>query len=659
MSKRRLHRSQPKQELFSGLPDPVETKESHWTQCLSGASFWQPSRLALSAWLDHAPLAFWLIDVIRPRQLVELGTHRGLSYCAFCQAVERLEVGTRCYAVDSWRGDEHSGFYGEDVIEELRNYHDPRYSGFSQLLRMDFDDAVTNFENGSIDLLHIDGRHFYEDVRHDFETWRSKLSDRAIVVFHDTNVRDRGFGVFRLWKELSEQHPSFEFVHGYGLGILGFGTALPRGLKPLFDLSAEPSGRDKLRAAYTQLGTRLQTIYHLETAESGMRGQIRHLETVLTELTATVADRDHLVSQRDAEIQQKTADIRQRDTEILRRDDQIHHLRTHLTESTVALTDRTHALSLRNLEIQQTLASIQERDTEIARRDAQTRQFEAQLADSIAALTNRDHALSQRHAEIQQKTADIYQRETELLRRDDRIHQLETQLTESIAALTDRDHTLSQREAELHQRLMDIQERDTAIRQRDARISQLELQLVENKTTAIGALDELKNEQATAAQLRQHLAERQQLHDRICRAFDEAHRELSHTTEIIQNMRNSTCWRITAPLRSKFVQALYRPLRRSPHADETTRSLTSEETEQSLRNELVASQPAHPAPSTASASAPAGRALIDFRCTSDAHFIFIGRSPYTGPSLPGRTLCRSGCSSRCGGKNCDSCRSLP
>lgn len=214
--------------------------------CLSA-----PTRLTDSAWTEHVPFAYLCVDMLRPRLLVELGTYTGLSYCAFCDAVKQLDLGTRCFAVDTWEGDEHAGLYRLGVLEELREFHDPQYGGFSELVQSTFDNAVHRFLNGTIDLLHIDGLHTYEAVKHDFETWLPKLSNRAIVLFHDTNVREKGFGVWRLWEELRKRYPEFEFYHGYGLGVLKVGSE-PTEMDDLFNMPE--SDTNNFRTFFSLLG---------------------------------------------------------------------------------------------------------------------------------------------------------------------------------------------------------------------------------------------------------------------------------------------------------------------------------------------------------------------------------------------------------------------
>src|SRR5204863_7314519 len=89
--------------------------------CLSA-----PRRLtAVTSWHGHIPFGMALIDLVRPKVFVELGTHSGDSYLALCQAVSELGLQTRCYAVDHWAGDAHAGRYGPEVLAELRAYHDP------------------------------------------------------------------------------------------------------------------------------------------------------------------------------------------------------------------------------------------------------------------------------------------------------------------------------------------------------------------------------------------------------------------------------------------------------------------------------------------------------------------------------------------------------
>ena len=183
--------------------------------------FQEPNRAVHPpSWLEHIPFAFWIVDVLRPGTFVELGTRSGNSYSAFAQAIQALTLASAAYAVDTWKGDEHAGLYGSDVFTEWSAYHDQHFSGFSRLIRSTFDEAAEYFADGSIDLLHIDGCHTYEAVSADFNRWRPKVSKRGVILLHDINVRERDFGTWRLWDELKDAFPSFEFVHGHGLGVV-------------------------------------------------------------------------------------------------------------------------------------------------------------------------------------------------------------------------------------------------------------------------------------------------------------------------------------------------------------------------------------------------------------------------------------------------------
>jgi hypothetical protein len=209
-----------------------------------------------SVWVGHIPFAWALLEMARPDVLVELGSFRGDSYCAFCQGVAELKLPTRCFAVDTWAGDAQTGSYSEKVLEELRAHHDPRYSGFSTLLRCTFDEARSHFENGSIDVLHIDGLHTYEAVRHDYETWLAKMSPAGVILFHDTATMRSDFGVHRLWAEVAAKFPHFEFQHDSGLGVLGVGNEVPAPVLAFLRLQGRE--RDLARRYFEVLGSRFR-----------------------------------------------------------------------------------------------------------------------------------------------------------------------------------------------------------------------------------------------------------------------------------------------------------------------------------------------------------------------------------------------------------------
>lgn len=178
-----------------------------------------------SAWREHVPFLFFAFDLLRPRRFVELGSHYGNSFFAACQATKDLALETECVAVDTWQGDDHAGLYDESVFDEFGLILQRDYTEVGRYIRKTFAEASGQFAPGSIDLLHIDGLHTYEAVAEDFRTWLPKMSARGVVMFHDTRVFERGFGVWQLWAELKDRYPSFELEHGHGLGVLLVGAA--------------------------------------------------------------------------------------------------------------------------------------------------------------------------------------------------------------------------------------------------------------------------------------------------------------------------------------------------------------------------------------------------------------------------------------------------
>jgi len=291
-----------------------------------------PKRTAQSAWTEHIPIAMLLIDLLRPSTFVELGTHHGTSYCAFCQAVKELALDCRCYAIDIWQGDEHTGAYGQDVLADFKAYHEPLYSTFSQLIQSTFDDACPRFADGSIDLLHIDGYHTYDAVRHDFDLWLPKMSDRGVVVLHDIAEQSSDFGAWKVWSEIEARYPcNFALYHGHGLGVVAVGADIPERAKEVFELRGK--ARSSFRTLMHELGRRIEE-RELALAYKRAEEETARLRTHVTEI--------------EARYEEETARLRTHVTEIeARYEEETARLRTHVTEIEARYEEELAAISQR------------------------------------------------------------------------------------------------------------------------------------------------------------------------------------------------------------------------------------------------------------------------------------------------------------------------
>lgn len=211
----------------------------------------RPNYTSFSAWAEHAAFGYDLVTAQQPGLVVELGSWQGFSFFVFCQAVKAAGLDSVCYAIDTWEGDDQSGAVGSGTLEAVETHIRDHYRGIAYPVRANFDVALEQFNDNSIDLLHIDGLHTYEAVSHDFSTWLPKVKPGGIILFHDILGRNPGFGAWTFWQELMQQHEGFHFNQGHGLGVLRKpGVAEPL-QHPLFELMFNGSTEDQ--AALRQL----------------------------------------------------------------------------------------------------------------------------------------------------------------------------------------------------------------------------------------------------------------------------------------------------------------------------------------------------------------------------------------------------------------------
>jgi glycosyltransferase involved in cell wall biosynthesis len=174
----------------------------------------------IQSWHRHVPFAYDLVSIFKPRKIVELGVHYGDSYFTFCQSVKDNNFDCKCFGIDTWKGEKHSGIYGNEVWNIVDGYNGENYFNFSTLIKSTFNSALITFEDSSIDLLHIDGLHTYQAVSEDFYNWLPKVSIGGVILIHDIDERNNGFEVWKLWDEIKFKFKSFEFNFGHGLGVI-------------------------------------------------------------------------------------------------------------------------------------------------------------------------------------------------------------------------------------------------------------------------------------------------------------------------------------------------------------------------------------------------------------------------------------------------------
>ena len=371
-------------------------------------------KLKFAYWEGHRDFAYDLLHFVRPARLVELGSQYGCSLFTFCQAVRDFKLNTEINAVDMWSGDIGAEMSGEEVYALVQKTAATYYPEVKlHLFQMRFDQALPDFADESIDILHIDGGHTFEDVERDFTTWLPKLKENGIVLFHDVySPIDQGSCDH--WEKTKKEYDCyFDFTHSCGLGVLF------------------PKGRywyDKLEAAgffkyYKDLYFYRSKYKYTQARFDELKGlyedrylAIEQQSKMIDERDARIAADEKLVAEKDAAIASQTKLIEERDATIAsqtklidERDERIAADEKLVAEKDAAIAEQTRLIDERNATIASQNKLIAERDERIAADEKLVAEKDAAIAEQTRLIDERDKSLADAHKIAEERLGIVQQ----------------------------------------------------------------------------------------------------------------------------------------------------------------------------------------------------------------------------------------------------------
>lgn len=355
-------------------------------------------KLKFAYWEGHRDFAYDLLQFVRPERLVELGSQYGCSLFTFCQAVRDFKLNTEINAVDMWSGDIGAEITGEEVYALVQKTAATYYPEVNlHLFQMCFDDARPNFADNSIDILHIDGGHTFEDVEHDFTTWLPKLKENGIVLFHDVySPIDQGSCDH--WEKTKKEYDCyFDFTHSCGLGIL-----FPKG-RYWYDRLEEAGFFKYYKDLYFYRSKYKYTQERFDELKGLYEERYRAIEQqskMIDERDARISADERLVAEKDAAIASQAKMIDERDARIAA-DEKL------VAEKDAAIASQTKLIEERNATIESQNKLIAERDERIAADEKLVAEKDLAIANQAKMIDERDVRIAADEKLIEEKEAAI------------------------------------------------------------------------------------------------------------------------------------------------------------------------------------------------------------------------------------------------------------
>jgi predicted O-methyltransferase YrrM len=126
-----------------------------------------------------------IIDIVKPNfKIVEIGSFAGVSSECFANACKEL------HCVDIWNSDpNYFEIDGAKIDKAFGMFNEmaKNYPNIIQHVKGSLE-AVNEFEDNSIDMVYIDGRHDYDSVIADIKAWLPKVKKGGYITGHDIDL---------------------------------------------------------------------------------------------------------------------------------------------------------------------------------------------------------------------------------------------------------------------------------------------------------------------------------------------------------------------------------------------------------------------------------------------------------------------------------------
>ena len=375
------------------------------------------ARLKFAYWEGHRDFAYDLLNFVEPEKIVELGSQYGCSLFSFCQSVKDNKLSTQINAVDYWKGDVGAEETGEEVYEIVKKTIKEFFSDLDiNLYQMDFDSALDNFADSSIDILHIDGGHRYEDVEHDLNTWIKKLKDNGVILFHDVFSQiDSGSCVH--WVDTKKKYPFlyFEFEHSCGLGVL-----FPKG-DYLYNKIRDDGFMDRYhhvyyyrslyrytRERFYELEELYQERYKAIEIQSKMIDErdavIASQKLLINEKDEGICSQSRMIDERDATIKSQQILINERDAVIVSQKSLIDEKDEGIRNQSKMIDERDAAIKSQQILIDERNATIKSQQILIDERDAVIKSQKSLIDEKDEGIHNQSKMIDERDATIKSQS---------------------------------------------------------------------------------------------------------------------------------------------------------------------------------------------------------------------------------------------------------------